>query len=81
LNGQSKVVCEIESLPLAPGRYTLSLSMGTLETLLVDNLENAVSFDVESVDFYGNGRVPEASFGRVLVRSRWLAVPERLETK
>ena len=71
---QSKVICEIESVPLAPGRYTLSLSMGTLVNLLVDNLENAVSFDVDAVDFYGSGRLPEASFGRVLVRSRWTTI-------
>jgi lipopolysaccharide transport system ATP-binding protein len=73
VDNRKKIVCEIESLPLAPGRYTLCLSVGTMESLLIDNLENAVSFEVASVDFYGNGRVPEPSFGRVLVRSRWIA--------
>ncbi|MDX6290908.1 MAG: lipopolysaccharide transport system ATP-binding protein [Blastocatellia bacterium] len=76
LDNQRKVVCEIESLPLAPGRYTLCLSAGTLENLLIDNLEDAVSFDVESVDFYGNGRIPEAGYGRVLVRSHWTPVAD-----
>jgi lipopolysaccharide transport system ATP-binding protein len=71
LDSQCKVICQIDAIPLAPGRYTLCLSAGTLENLLIDNLEDAVSFDVESVDFYRNGRVPEARFGRVLVRSSW----------
>jgi lipopolysaccharide transport system ATP-binding protein len=71
LDDQCKVICQIDAIPLAPGRYTLSLSAGTIENLLIDNLEDAVSFDVESVDFYRNGRVPEARFGRVLVRSSW----------
>lgn len=71
LNDLCKVTCQIDDVPLAPGRYSLSLSAGTLENTLIDNLENAVSFDVESADFYGNGRIPEANFGRVLVRSRW----------
>ena len=73
LDYRRRVICEIDSLPLAPGRYTLCLSLGNAGNLLIDNLENAVAFDVESVDFYGNGRVPEASFGRVLVHSRWTA--------
>jgi lipopolysaccharide transport system ATP-binding protein len=76
LDNQRKVVCEIESLPLAPGRYTLCLSAGTLENSLIDRLEDAVSFDVESGDFYGNGRIPEASYGRVLMRSRWTPVAD-----
>jgi lipopolysaccharide transport system ATP-binding protein len=68
-----RVTCHLDNVPLAPGRYTLSLSAGTAQNHLVDNLEDAVSFDMESVDFYGNGRGPEARFGRTLVRSRWTA--------
>jgi lipopolysaccharide transport system ATP-binding protein len=66
-----RVSCRIDEVPLAPGRYTLSLSAGNLQNPYIDALENAMSFDIDSVDYYGNGRVPEASFGRVLVRSRW----------
>lgn len=74
LDNESKIICDVEAMPLAPGRYTLSLSAGTLENLLMDNLEDAISFDMEAVNFYGNGRPPEASFGRVLVRSRWQSI-------
>ena len=65
------VSCHLDELPLAPGRYTLSLSAGNLHNPTIDALDNAVSFDVDSVDYYGNGRTPEAAFGRILVRSRW----------
>ena len=65
------VSCQIDEIPLAPGRYTLSLSAGNLHNPFIDALDSALSFDVDSVDYYGNGRTPEAAFGRVLVRSRW----------
>ncbi len=76
LDRECKVTCEIDALPLAPGRYTLSLSAGTMGDLLIDCLEDAVAFAVDAVDFYGNGRLPEARYGRVLVRSRW-GTPEQ----
>jgi len=66
-----RVSCQIDELPLAPGRYNLSFSVGNAQNPLIDALDNAISFDVDSVDYYGNGRSPEASYGRILVRSRW----------
>ena len=66
-----RVSCQIDELPLAPGRYNMSFSVGNAHSPLIDALDNAISFDVDSVDYYGNGRSPEASYGRILVRSRW----------
>jgi lipopolysaccharide transport system ATP-binding protein len=66
-----RVSCQIDELPLAPGRYNMSFSVGNAHNPLIDALDNAISFDVDSVDYYGNGRSPEASYGRILVRSRW----------
>ncbi len=71
-----KVICSIDEVPLAPGRYSLSLSAGTPHNKVMDSLEKAVSFDVEPVDFFGNGRVPDPGYGRVLVRSRWESVKD-----
>jgi len=51
------------------------LSAGTAHNLLIDALPDAVSFDVDTVDYYGSGRSPEAPFGRTLVRSRWQSAP------
>lgn len=66
-----RVSCYIDEIPLAPGRYVLSFSAGNGHNPLIDALDSAMSFDIESVDYYGNGRSPEAAFGRILVRSRW----------
>jgi lipopolysaccharide transport system ATP-binding protein len=66
-----RVICQIDELPLAPGRYSLSLSVGTFRDPLMDNLENAVFFDVEAGDFFGSGKTQPARLGGVLVRSRW----------
>jgi len=71
MQAECKVICDVESMPLTPGRYTLSLSAGNLDHLWEDHLEDAVSFDIEAANFYGNGRMPDANYGRVLVRSRW----------
>ena len=71
-----KVVCHLDEIPLAPGRYTLSLSAGTSHNMLMDALDNAMSFDIDLVDYFGNGRIPDPTLGRVLLRSRWNAVEE-----
>jgi homopolymeric O-antigen transport system ATP-binding protein len=71
---ECRVICDVEAVPLAPGRYTLCLSAGTFEQLWVDHLEDAVSFDIDAGNFYGNGRVPDSNYGRVLMKSRWQAL-------
>jgi hypothetical protein len=38
----------------------------------LDQIEEAVSFEVMGGDFYGNGKSPEAWSGVVAVRSQWL---------
>jgi len=65
------VRCTVESLPLVPGRYSLSLSAGEFGEPLLDAIDNAVCLDVEAADFYGNGACQPASLGRVAVRSKW----------
>ncbi len=69
------VTCAIDSLALAPGRYYLSLSAGTMHNTLMDALDRAVSFEVQPTDYYGCGRLAAPSLGKVLVRSRWTSAP------
>jgi lipopolysaccharide transport system ATP-binding protein len=80
LQGPRKIVCRVEELPLMPGRYTLSLVLGVYHDrfldgrdhdYMVDVLDHPVAFEIEPGDFFGNGRVPKAGLGRVLVRSQW----------
>jgi lipopolysaccharide transport system ATP-binding protein len=69
--GDSTVRCRIPAVPLTPGRYTLSLSVGYTFAELVDQVEGVVAFDVEAGDFFGNGRLPTPDMGQTLVRSDW----------
>lgn len=69
--GASTVRCHIPAVPLTPGRYTLSLSIGYALAELADQVEGVVAFDVEAGDYFGNGRLPSADLGQTLVRSGW----------
>jgi lipopolysaccharide transport system ATP-binding protein len=69
--GDITVRCHIPAVPLTPGRYTLSLSVGYTLAELVDQVEGVVVFDVEPGDFFGNGRLPSRELGQTLVRSEW----------
>jgi lipopolysaccharide transport system ATP-binding protein len=74
LRGRQLVRCEVGPLPLAPGRYALSLYLGPSYKPAVDAVEQALWFEVVEADFYGNGHLPHPSEGRFLVRSVWRAV-------
>lgn len=65
------IVCKVDRLPLLTGRYTLSLSAGTWDKLLIDAIDHAIAFDVEPGDYFGNGRLPSGSLGSLLVGSQW----------
>jgi lipopolysaccharide transport system ATP-binding protein len=75
LAGDCVVRCDIPAVDLAPGRYALSLSVGSSPTELLDQVEGVVGLDVEAADFYGNGRPPHPGLGPALVRSGWSAGP------
>src|SRR5262249_11968405 len=66
-----KIMCHIEELILAPGRYILSLSAGEHNNTLIDWIEWAVSFEVDQGNFFGNGSNITPGLGKVLVRSSW----------
>ena len=65
------VTCRIDQMPLCPGRYALSVSLGPSLKSVVDSVDQAAWIDVVERDFYGNGRVPHPAAGRFLVRSGW----------
>jgi lipopolysaccharide transport system ATP-binding protein len=70
--GQARhVVCRLGALPLAPGRYALSLMAGPQLRMDADAVDQAAWFDVLETDYYGNGRLPEARRGPLLMRSQW----------
>jgi hypothetical protein len=65
--------CELETLPLAPGRYGISINAGSRHFPWTDYIDQALWFEVSAADFYGNGRLPAPDCGRFLMRSNWVA--------
>jgi hypothetical protein len=70
-NGPRRVICRLDGLPLAPGRYAMTLFAGPQVRMDADAIDQAAWFEVIESDFYGNGRLPEAQRGRILMRSQW----------
>jgi lipopolysaccharide transport system ATP-binding protein len=67
----ARAVCHLGELPLGPGRYCLTINAGPRANVWTDVIDQALWFDITATDFYGNGRLPNADWGRFLVRSRW----------
>jgi lipopolysaccharide transport system ATP-binding protein len=66
-----ELVCEIPDLPLAAGRYPLTL-WATVGDEVADHLENAATLEVADGDAFGTGRTTlAANHGPVVVRHSW----------
>jgi lipopolysaccharide transport system ATP-binding protein len=70
------IVCTIPDLCLLPGRYSMSLCVGTTYEWLLDALPSVASFDVHESDYFGTGRMPAQEVGSVLVKSQWHILPQ-----
>jgi len=71
LNRPVTAVCTIPDLCLLPGRYSMSICVGTSYDWCIDLLVNIASFDVHASDYFGTGRMPPQDLGAVLVKSQW----------
>jgi lipopolysaccharide transport system ATP-binding protein len=69
--GTKRVICFLDELPIAPGRYCLSLEAIPPREEPIDSIDQAVWFDVNPTDYYGSGRSPHVARGRFVARSRW----------
>lgn len=76
LDRPTTVVCTIPDLCLLPGRYSMSLCVGTTYDWGLDALPNVASFDVHESDYFGTGRMPLQELGAVLVKSQWQVPPD-----
>jgi lipopolysaccharide transport system ATP-binding protein len=71
LDRPTTVACTLPDLSLFPGRYWLSICVGTAYDWSLDLLVNIASFDVHASDYFGTGRMPTQELGAVLKRSQW----------
>jgi homopolymeric O-antigen transport system ATP-binding protein len=60
-----RIVCSLERLPLMPGTYYLDLSFGTELIYNLDEVHEAISFDVTPADVFGSGKLPPAISGPI----------------
>jgi lipopolysaccharide transport system ATP-binding protein len=66
-----KIECSIPKFPLPEGRYTVNLSL-SLNNQPYHSIKNALSFQVEGGDFFGNGKIPSIKESKFLVAHEWL---------
>lgn len=63
--------CTIDSLPLAPGRYLLSVSVSTRSDGNIDSLDCAAWLDIAWSNSYGNGEPYNTVYGPIMCDSTW----------
>jgi hypothetical protein len=69
--GEGTIDIEIPSLPLAPGRYVLSLGLTGTGQVVHDFIEHGATLEVEASETHGAGRVIDSRYGLVLVPQDW----------
>jgi lipopolysaccharide transport system ATP-binding protein len=68
--GDGHVELEIDFLNLMPGRYYISLKLGTLSKMY-DSLEHCTVLDIETSDYFGSGKGIEGRLGIIFLPCRW----------
>lgn len=81
IRGRCTVSCEIEELPLAPGRYAMTFCFGHYHGAVFDLLESALPIEVSPGPFYGKDIPLRPDLGPVLVRSRWTYSEQAVEAR
>jgi len=65
-----QLVCDFPNLLLLPGRYSLTFNI-EMNGTLVDSVRHATYFDVFEDDVFGTGKLPQGTYGRLMVAQRW----------
>ncbi|HLJ12116.1 MAG TPA: ABC transporter ATP-binding protein [Planctomycetaceae bacterium] len=68
ISGEFEFICTVGGLGLVPGEYTVKLA-AKANGMAAEVLENAFSFNVNSSDYFGNGRQPGQ--GVLVVSQHW----------
>lgn len=74
VEGAFSLCCSLPELPLAPGSYTVSVSFGDTARFH-EQVERALTFEVQPADFFGVGKLPPRERSHVLLRSDWRVAP------
>jgi lipopolysaccharide transport system ATP-binding protein len=63
---KTNIVCNMPNVTLAPGRYKISVKLVSNDKTIFQ-LQSVKEIDVVEGDFYGTGRLPESSWGALLM--------------
>jgi lipopolysaccharide transport system ATP-binding protein len=74
VEAEGAFVCTLPKLPLAPGHYTVSVYC-EVDGKVADWVEHAAVLEVVEGDFFGTGRMPDETHGRIYVDHRWSSEP------
>lgn len=66
-----RVLCSIPSLPLLPGAYSVMDLWCKVDGVLVDRIQQAGRLSVIAGDYFGSGKLTDASSGPMLVKHSW----------
>jgi hypothetical protein len=78
--GTHSLICQIDGLNLRPDRYPLNVHVGRGEQR-VDFVQAAAFIEVEEVDHYRSGRLPDRAHGPMLTEFSWMRPADRIELR
>jgi lipopolysaccharide transport system ATP-binding protein len=81
MRGKGRLTCRVPRVALAAGEYKVMVAMGRrMHRKDLDCVEDALSFRVEALDYFGTGETLLPGQGHVAVQSEWrmASVPEEL---
>jgi lipopolysaccharide transport system ATP-binding protein len=81
MHGKGTLTCRLPRVALATGEYKVMVAMGLrMHRKDIDCVEDALTFRVEAVDYFGTGETLLPGQGHVAVQSEWrmASVPEEV---
>jgi lipopolysaccharide transport system ATP-binding protein len=73
-NKSGEFICKLQNINMAPGRYNMTYSLlahNGLGGQYYDNIEAAISFDIEPGDFFGTGELPFPEHYSLAIDGSW----------
>jgi len=79
--GTGRISCIIPRLPLAPGRYYVTVAVMEQRGTMLDRVPAAAELVVEAGDFYGTGDTSVGQAARFLVAHEWRSEPRTVSAQ
>jgi lipopolysaccharide transport system ATP-binding protein len=70
LSGAQIVECEVPTLPLVPGPYSVVVGLAAGNSL-IDRIDPVLQFEIVPKDILNTGRLPSSRDGAIVLKGRW----------